>query len=183
MGREQTSTGLCVEPDDPAPRQRRRGVPDVVPQCGTGDVLHRDDDLTVVLFDVEDGDHVGMGQPSHRPRLPHEALGVLGHIGVRAQALDRDLPVQPGVVRAQNSPRTTATNDFDHDIASKRGAGGHDRKLRRSITQDRRQPIGVGGRNRHAGRVYLGASAGPRQRSQRPTGPSLSATAPVSWEQ
>ena len=101
--RGQPLAGLRVHRDDLAPRPR----PLVLPRRERValDPRHHDHDLLVVRDHVVNLDHVGVIEPGERARLDDQPLVRTGvGLAPRMQHLERDLPVQLGIVRRIHDP-------------------------------------------------------------------------------
>ena len=82
---------------DPAADRERRPAMNQLAERLAGDVLHRDERLSLVCPDVVDGDDVRMLEARGDLRLANEALADLGVVD--AQQLDRDEAIDRGIER------------------------------------------------------------------------------------
>ncbi len=90
------------------------------------DQLHRDVDLGLNGADVEDGDDVGVGDPSQRAPLGHQAQPRHGGglvVALRAQNLEGDLAVELGIVGGVDHPHTARAELLEHDVWTDVGTG------------------------------------------------------------
>ncbi len=89
------------------------------------DVLHRDEELALVLADVEDGDHTGVLEPAGRLRFAGEPLAHLVRLGrrevlERVDGLDRDAAIDHRVV-GEVDPAHRPPSDLLDDLVAAYG--------------------------------------------------------------
>ena len=78
------------------------------------------------LARVEQGNQIGMDQTGGEVNLPAEALGAESRRDLGAQDLDRDRPIQPGIVGQQHGSHTPATKLLLHIEAVLEGSANID---------------------------------------------------------
>jgi hypothetical protein len=111
------------EPDHRGlPGRERPALADHRGQVAGRDELEDDDRLPVVHHDVEHRDHVGVRQPTQRPRLPHDAFAqvaglLFGDARRDLQLLDRDAALQHVVVAGPDGAHRPAAEFGGQPVA------------------------------------------------------------------
>jgi len=120
-----TSSALeDVEPDLRRDCGRERAsVANDVRQAGRVDQLHDDERLVVLLDDVVDGHHRGVGEPGGRPRLPEDPRAqhtplVLGRPGREVDLLHRHVPLEERVTGPPDDAHAAPADRLDERVAA-----------------------------------------------------------------